>query len=364
MSGLQTPLFAWHQSHGGRMVDFAGWEMPVQYAGIVAEHQAVRTAAGLFDVSHMGRLFVSGAQAADAIAAVATCPIDSMPDGRVRYGLVLAEDGGTIDDILVTRFSEQDWLVVANASGRDAVRPLLEAAAETRDAVVADRTTELAMIAVQGPDAVGIVDGLFDGEFKPSSLKYYRAAKAELGSAAGVADGTAVIVSRTGYTGEDGFELILPSEQAVTLADRLVAAGVKPAGLGARDTLRLEAGMPLYGHELSLEIDPLTAGLAFGVRKAGGFTGAEALSSKNISDARVGIVFDGKRPVREGAPILVGDATVGVVTSGTSSPTLGMPIAMGYVKSEYAGEGTALDAEVRGTRISGKVVALPFYKRA
>lgn len=359
----RTPLYDWHVAHGGRMVDFAGWDMPVQYTGIVAEHNAVRTAAGLFDVSHMGRLFVTGPDASKAIAKVATCPIQSMTDGRVRYGLVLAEDGGAIDDILVTRFAEDRWLVVANASGRDAVLPLLKQAAADCDAAVVDRTTELAMLAVQGPQAVEIVDSFFPGDFKPSSLKYYWADSSELYYTAEGDSGPEAIVSRTGYTGEDGFELIVPAEVAVNIADRLIDAGVSPAGLGARDTLRLEAGMPLYGHELTRDIDPITAGLTFAVRKSGGFTGAEALAAKSPATARVGLIFDGKRPVREGAPLFVGDTQVGSVTSGTMSPTLAQPIAMGYVERKHSDVGESVAAEVRGTRISGTVVELPFYRR-
>lgn len=340
------------------MVDFAGWEMPVQYAGIVAEHTAVRTEAGLFDVSHMGRLFVSGADAGAAIASVVSSEIEAMPVGRVRYGLVLADDGGVIDDVLVTRLAESRWLVVANASGRESVRPLLQQAADGRDAEVDDRTLELAMLAVQGPQAMTIVDDWFGETDRSSTLKYYRAKEAV------TKDGLDILVSRTGYTGEDGVELVFDATHAVAVADRLIAEGVVPTGLGARDTLRLEAGMPLYGHELTLAINPLMAGLSFAVRSSGGFQGAAALADAAIARARVGIVFDGKRPVREGAPLFVDDELVGEVTSGTSSPTLGQPIAMGYVDEQYATLGQKVEAEVRGARIAGVVVDLPFYKRA
>lgn len=354
----RTPLYDWHVAQGGRMVDFAGWEMPVQYKSIVVEHNAVRSSAGLFDVSHMGRLFVSGKDAQQAIAQVVTCPVDSMADGRVRYGLVLADDGGTIDDVLVTRLNDKRWLVVANASGREAVLAKLVSAATSGDVDVVDRTVELAMLAVQGPKAIEIVDTWYSAAEKPSALGYYRAA--EMKTEAGLK----TLVSRTGYTGEDGVELIFDAGQAVDVADELLAAGVEPAGLGARDTLRLEAGMPLYGHELSMEIDPRSAGLQFAIRKSGGFCGAEALASKVVQRSRVGLRFEGKRPVRERTPLFSNDEEIGVVTSGTSSPTLGQPIAMAFVDLAFVEVGSELEAEVRGARIRGSVVALPFYKRA
>lgn len=360
----RTPLFDWHVEHGGRMVDFAGWEMPVQYSSIVAEHSAVRTNAGLFDVSHMGRLFLDGPEAANAVADVVTCNVLTMKVGRVRYGLVLNQDGCAIDDVLVTRLAEESWLVVANASGRDHVAPLLNNAASKRNVAFADRTEQLTMLALQGPSSEEIITKLFPGTCDPSQIGYYWATSAAIfGPSVGEA-GPDAIISRTGYTGEDGFELIVPAKNAIDVANRLVEAGVAPCGLGARDTLRLEAGMPLYGHELSLEIDPKTAGLQFACRKSGGFAGAEALARLTPSRARVGLVFDGKRPVREGASLFIGDAAVGRVTSGTMSPTLAKPIAMGFVDVAHSEPGQAIDAEVRGTRIPGTVVDLPFYKRS
>ena len=348
-----TPLYDWHVARGGRMVDFAGWAMPVQYEGVVAEHTAVRERCGLFDVSHMGRAIFSGPDAAGHLHCRVTVDVRAMPIGRAKYGLLCDASGGVIDDLLVTRLAPEKFLLVCNASNVEPVREAVDGGGQV------DVTwPETAMLAVQGPTSGDVlkaagVDGL-------ESLSYYRGGEIEVA-------GHPAIASRGGYTGEDGYELIVPPEAAVPLAEALTEAGATPCGLGARDTLRLEAGMPLYGHELTRQIDPFAAGLNFAVRPlTGDDVGFEALlekSGQTPTVRRVGLVFEGRRPVREGAELSHDGQAVGAVTSGTYSPTLGKPIAMAMVSAAAADVGTRLSADVRGTAIAGTVVELPFYKR-
>lgn len=360
---LRTPLSDWHAANGGRLVDFAGWGMPVQYGSIVGEHVATRTAVGLFDVSHMGRLTVQGGGAAERLDRLTTRCATSAPVGRVRYSLVCNESGGALDDILFTRVTASRFDLVVNASNRS---KLLAWFAEfpAGDTTLIDRTEATAMIAVQGPGAVGLVASLADADVR--SIRYYHAGEAN------VADAPCV-VSRTGYTGEDGFELTVGAERAEALWQTLVDRGGKPCGLAARDTLRLEAGMPLYGHELDEETTPLEAGLEFAIDFAGpagearDFAGAAALRGlreAGLGRVRVGLVVEGKRPPREGYDVLAGGEKVGALTSGTASPTLGKGIAMAYVDPRYAEIGTALEVDVRGALTRAEVVPLPFYKRS
>ena len=240
MAALRTPLYDWHVAHGGRMVEFGGWELPVQYAGVIAEHQAVRTGAGLFDISHMGRLSFGGPGAEALIQHVWTNDAATMKDSQVRYGLVCNDRGGIKDDVLVYRWP-YGWAMVVNASNREKIVGHIEAVKDGRDVQVMDQTTTTAMLAVQGPKAVEMCRDLFDTD--PSNLKYYFAAPTRC-------RGQQCVVSRTGYTGEDGIEIMLGAPHAAGLADEIVRRGAVPCGLGARDTLRLEAAMPLYGHEL------------------------------------------------------------------------------------------------------------------
>lgn len=358
----RTPLADWHQANGGRMVDFAGWSMPVQYGSIVEEHNATRNAVGLFDVSHMGRLTVQGPAAEAWLDGLVTRRVAGMPIGRVRYSLVCNESGGVLDDVLVTRVTEDRFDVVVNASNR---AKLLDwfAGHAMAGADLTDRTEATAMIAVQGPGAVEMVGRLADAEV--AAIRYYRS------GAANVA-GAPCVVSRTGYTGEDGFELIGNADQAEGVWKTLIDAGAKACGLASRDTLRLEAGMPLYGHELTEALTPLHAGLGFAVdfeNKDGsprGFVGqsALALAKEDATLAkRVGLKVEGKRPPREEYRVLVEGRPCGVVSSGTHSPTLGQPIAMAYVEPELAAEGTPLTIDIRGTETPATVVPLPFYKR-
>ena len=363
-----TPLHAAHLAAGGQMVDFAGYDMPVRYGTIVAEHAAVRTAAGLFDISHMGRVRFSGPDAAALLNRLLTNRVPIEP-GRVKYGLLCREDGGVLDDVLTTNLpGDDDWLMVVNAANRPACLEWFMKQAGGLDVSVEDRTAETAMIAVQGPRAAEI---MVDTLRMPllDTLGYYRASPAvwERGGAAP----TEVLVSRTGYTGEDGYELILAAADAPAMWDRLRSVGAPhglvPCGLGCRDTLRLEAGMPLYGHELTTETDPLTAGLGFAVALSKGeFLGRDAIAM--VRDAgpqrvRVGFEMRGKRVAREGAAILRGGERVGEVTSGTHSPTLGKAIGMAYVTPDAAAVDTELEVDVRGRPEPAVVVPLPFYKR-
>ena len=352
--GLKTPLYQWHANRKARIVDFAGWDMPVIYTSINDEHRATRSNVGLFDISHMGRIIVEGLGAQAWLDRVLTNRVDTLKPGQVRYSLVLNDAGGTLDDVLVTRLPDR-YLVVVNASNRE---KLLEWFGRTvpTDVHLIDRTHDQAMIACQGPRAVEALQRLVD--VSVSNLKYYFAAEA-------VIDGVHGIVSRTGYTGEDGGELIVPSDAAESIWKKLIDAGASPIGLGARDTLRLEAGMPLYGHELTEEIDPVQAGLGWAVKSSDkDFIGRASLLTKDPGrPIRVGVRLNDKRIAREGFLIRRNDAECGRVTSGTFSPTLDASIAMAYVKPESARIGTALDVDVRGTPVAAEVVPLPFYAR-
>ena len=364
-----TPLHAWHQTHGARMAEFANYEMPIQYKGIVAEHHATRTAAGVFDISHMGRLRFDGPRADQLLDHLLTRRVVDMQTGQVRYSLVCNEDGGILDDVLVSCLESPSgknyFLLVVNASNRAKIvqwlRPHL---ADFQDVEFHDVTEATAMIAVQGPKAVEICKPLLP--VSALSLGYYRAKVTEQMS-------KPCIVSRTGYTGEDGFELIVKTEDAPRVWENIMMSGrelgVQPVGLGARDTLRLEAGMPLYGHELGESIDPYQAGLGFACNlKDRIFVGREALEQKSklvTLPKRVGLVLDGRRAARQGADVLDADSRViGQVTSGSFSPTLDKPIAMAYLDPAIAVIGTALDIDIRGTPVSATIVPLPFYKKS
>lgn len=359
MSNLRTPLYDWHVAHKARMVPFGGWDMPVQYTGVIAEHNVVRTATGLFDVSHMGRLSFGGAGAMDLIQKVWTNNAATMKDFQVRYGLVCNDDGGTHDDILVYRWP-YGWAMVVNASNRDKIVGWLQQHKGTLDVQIQDQTLDTAMIAVQGPQALAKCAGMFEAD--PAMLKYYFAAPTRY-------KGKNCVVSRTGYTGEDGLEIMVGKSQAVELADDLAARGVVPCGLGARDTLRLEAAMPLYGHELTETINPLQAGLAWAVKfDKGEFIGRAALQKLKADSSapqRIGLVLEGKRAAREGSQIQAPEGSpIGTVSSGSYAPTLDKSIAMGYVLPVFAKPNASLIVDIRGTLTSANVVSLPFYKRA
>lgn len=365
ISLARTPLDGWHRSAGGQMVEFAGYEMPIRYDSIVSEHHACRNAAALFDVSHMGRLRFEGEGAEQLLDQLLTRRVRDLPVGRVRYAMMCDPEGGVLDDVLVSHIETPSgrryFLLVVNAANR---RKIVDQIATQVDrfpgVTVTDRTELTAMIAVQGPRAVEAGDRLLDIDV--SALKFYRTRVTEQ-------FGKPVIVSRTGYTGEDGFELIVRAEEAGRVWENLLLAGREAgfvaAGLGARDTLRMEAAMPLYGHELSESIDPLSAGLGFACDLDDhDFIGDAAL--RRIRDSgparlRIGLLPEGKRPARDGCPVFSsGGEPIGVVTSGGPSPTLGVPIAMALVDASAAG-GSNFRIDVRGKSIDAVSTPLPFY---
>jgi aminomethyltransferase len=357
MPNLRTPLYDWHVAHGARMVEFSGWDMPVQYTSITDEHSAVRTAAGLFDISHMGRLSFAGPGALDLIQHVYTNNAATLADGQARYGLVCNDRGGIRDDVLVYRWP-YGYAMVVNAGNREKIVAWLAEHKGGRDVEVSDRTPETCMVAVQGPRAVELCRGLTAAD--AGRLAYYHATPTTYRR-------RPCVVSRTGYTGEDGLEIMAAAGLAVELWEELVGRGAKPCGLGARDTLRLEAAMPLYGHELTEETDPYQAGLGWAVKPdKGDFIGREALLRLRDDAARrrrVGLELQGKRIAREGAAVVRDGGEVGRVTSGTFSPTLGRVIAMAYVDPACAAAGTECAVDVRGKTEPARVVPLPFYRR-
>ena len=376
----RSPLDAVHRAAGASFTDFAGWQMPVRYSSDLAEHHAVRTTSGLFDLSHMGEIILLGPGSAAALDYALAGRLSAIEIGQAKYSLLLAEDGGIIDDLVVYRTGDDRYMVVANASNAAVVADELSTRAGGFDTFVSDESDDIALIALQGPDARAVLQetpgfGVDDGPGNDvetflanlDSLKYYRAFAATF-------DGEPVLVARTGYTGEDGFELYIAPDKAPGLWDALRETGgarVVPAGLASRDTLRLEAGMPLYGHELSRDILPVQAGLGrvVALAKEGDFVGRAAIEQGPAADAPVlvGLAAEGRRAARADYEVYDGEgadaARVGVVTSGALSPTLGHPVAMAFVAPDAAEPGRELYVDVRGTRVPASVVALPFYKR-
>ena len=368
----RTPLTGVHERLGATLTDFAGWLMPLRYGSETAEHNAVRTAAGLFDLSHMGEIMVTGPGAAGALDYALVGQPSALAPGRARYTMICAPDGGILDDLIVYRLGGDEFLVVANAINTPVVMEALAARARGKDAEVADRTADYALIALQGPHAERILAPLTDADL--AAVKYYA------GYPAAVA-GRQVLLARTGYTGEDGFELFTRPQDAEPVWEALTAAGAAdglvPAGLAARDTLRLEAGMPLYGNELSTELTPFDAGLGRVVKldKPGDFVGRAALAERAQTAPQrelVGLVGQSRRVPRHGYDVLWDEAACGKVTSGAPSPTLGAPIAMAYVEpgvasqaraAEHDGQPGRLAIDVRGSAEPADLVPLPFYRR-
>ena len=353
----KTPLYHRHEEIGGKIVPFAGYLLPVQYpAGVIAEHRAVRERAGIFDVSHMGEALLEGPDAVANLDYLLSNRFGDLAIGGARYAILLYEDGGTVDDLIVYRQGEEKFFLVLNASNTDKdvawIREHLRG-----DVSFTNLSDRVAQISLQGPDSKAILTGLADETLLPG--KYYTFT--ENVAVAGVP----CMVSRTGYTGEFGYELYMAPEGAEAVWDALLDAGVQPCGLGARDTLRLEAGMPLYGHELSAQIDPITAGLGFVVKlDKEDFIGKAALVAKGEpSQVRVGLKVTGRGIVREEGRVLQGDKEIGVTTSGTHCPTLNVSCAMAYVDKAHAELGTAVEVEVRGRRVAAEIVSLPFYSR-
>jgi aminomethyltransferase len=352
---LELPLGDWHRGQGARMVEFAGYHMPIQYEGIMAEHEWTRTSAGLFDVSHMGQLMLSGDGAAAALEKLVPGDISVLAEGRMRYSLLLAEDGGILDDLMVTNTPMGLYLVVNGAVKMDDMGYLRS---ELPDEVTINYMEDRALLALQGPKAAEVLKRIVPAA---ANLYFMEADICLWGH-------EPLWISRSGYTGEDGFEISVPAEHALALAQALCAQPeVKPIGLGARDSLRLEAGLPLYGHDLDPAIDPVQGDLTFAISKSrreeGGFCGAERILkalAEGADKKRVGFTVEGRMPVREGAAIFAGDTQVGVMTSGGFAPTIGAPIAMGFVETAHCTVGTQLEADVRGKRVSITIAPMPF----
>ena len=352
----KLPLDAWHRDHGGRMVPFAGYEMPVQYEGIIAEHLWTRENAGLFDVSHMGQLLIHGRSVGLALEALMPGDFQAAADMKPKYSLLLDDDGGIIDDLMATRRGD-DFYVVVNGATKHGDIAVLEA--RLPGDVVVDHMREQALLALQGPRAAEVLETIVPGV---SELGFMQGGPFHW-------QDHSLWISRSGYTGEDGFEISVPATAAVALADAITAHEfAKPIGLGARDSLRLEAGLPLYGHDLDTGTTPVMAGLTFAINKRrraeGGFAGAMRILAElenGPTQKRVGFEIDGRQPVREGALVLDGEGNeVGKITSGGFSPSLQRPIAMGYVASHLAESGTALKLEQRSKLFDARVTAMPF----
>ncbi|WP_110588840.1 glycine cleavage system aminomethyltransferase GcvT [Microbacterium suaedae] len=360
----ETPLAAEHEAAGAVFTDFGGWRMPVRYSSHLNEHRAVREAAGLFDISHMGEIRVTGPGVGAFLDHALAGRISSVAVGRAKYSMILADDGGIIDDLVSYRIRDDEFLVVPNAANRDAVVDALAERADGFDVLVNDVGDDYALLALQGPAARRILaaaDGVADLGVPLDELRGYAWSDASFA-------GSPLLIGRTGYTGEDGFELYVPVAHASALWRELLAAGAPhgliPAGLAARDTLRLEAGMPLYGHELSRDISPAQAGLGRIIpADKTGFVGEAAKLPRPGARVLVGLTSEGRRAGREGYPVLRGESVVGAVTSGALSPTLGYPVAMAYVDPEAA-DADDLAIDVRGTRIAATVTPLPFYSRS
>jgi aminomethyltransferase len=361
-----SPLLDEHRELGATFTDFAGWAMPLKYASELAEHRSVRETAGLFDLSHMGEIAVTGPQSAAALDFALAGEASKIPLGRAKYSLMCDADGGVIDDLVVYRLAEDEFLVVANAANAPVVARELVSRAGQFDANVDDQSTATALIAVQGPASEAIVSSLVpeDQHDKVKELKYYAVTEARV-------DGIDVLLARTGYTGEDGFELYVPNAHAVALWRSLLAAttaaGGLPAGLACRDTLRLEAGMALYGHELDKATNPYEAGLGRVVRLGKDFVGRDALQqlSEQVERVLVGLKGSTRRAARAGYTVhLSADGpAVGTVTSGALSPTLGYPIALAYLDATLAEPGTLVEVDIRGNREQFEVTPAPFYRR-
>jgi aminomethyltransferase len=358
----RTPLHAAHRRAGAKLVEFAGWEMPVQYAGVMEEHRAVRSAAGLFDVSHMGELRVAGGGAERFLQGLTPNDVARLEPGRAHYSGLLGERGTYIDDLVVYRLAPAEFLLVVNAGNVERDLDWIRARAPD-DTVVEDHSASWALLALQGPRASAILARLTAADLP--SIKYYRFATAEVA-------GRPAILSRTGYTGEDGFEIFVEPAAAEEVWGALLgtggADGLVPAGLGARDTLRLEAGMALYGHEIDATTTPWEAGLDWVVKlEKGDFVGRAALVRQReagLARKLVGFEVTGRGIARQGHKVFAGATEVGAVTSGTFSPTLEKALGMAYVPVELAPAGSELEIDVRGKRIAARTRALPFYKRA
>ena len=361
---LQTALYQTHVDLGARMVPFGGWDMPVQYSGIINEVRSVRTSAGLFDVSHMGRLYISGPSAGEFLDRMLTGSATNLRVGRARYCLICNEVGGVIDDTIFYRLGEESYLLIPNAGNRTAVVQWFNRwiDAEFSGGVsIDDQTADTGLIALQGPGAATLLDTLcqLDNGSDPSTLRFFTWGE-------GSFQGCRVFAGRTGYTGEDGFELSMPNEDALSVWNALSGAGAVPCGLGARDVLRLEAGLPLHGHEIDPTTSPIEAGLSRFVRREGGYIGQPVLAAQRENGTErtlVGLAIPGRSAPRAEYAISSEGRKVGQITSGSFSPTLDTSIAMGYVLAGYSDPGSKLEVDIRGRSTIAEVVPLPFYSR-
>lgn len=358
---LKTPLYDTHVQHKGKIVPFAGYLLPVQYeSGVIAEHMAVRTACGLFDVSHMGEIMCEGPDAVKNLNHLLTNDYTTMYDGQARYSPMCNENGGVVDDLIVYKVRDDHYFIVVNAANKDKDFAWMQAHA-FGDVVFTDISSTVAQIALQGPKAIDILKKLVPDEMIPEiyySCKFH----CTIG-------GMDCIISKTGYTGEDGFEFYLAAEDAPKMWELLLETGKEDGliccGLGARDTLRLEASMPLYGHEMTDDITPLEAGLGIFVKMGKeDFIGKKALEEKGApTQKRVGLKVTGRGIIREHADVYVGDKKIGLTTSGTHCPYIKAPLAMAIIDVEYTEIGTAVEVDVRGRRVAAEVIKLPFYKK-
>ncbi len=373
---LRTALYDTHVALGARMVPFGGWDMPVQYEGVIAEVAAVRNAAGLFDVSHMGRLHIGGPNAASLLDILLTGSASGLRVGRARYCFICNERGGVIDDTIFYRLSDDEFLLIPNAGNRPAVslwfdRQLAQHF-DGRGVHITDRTMLTGLLAVQGPSAVNILDHLCE-DFTPGARLARNPGRDPAPSllrpftwGRGHIDGRRVFIGRTGYTGGDGFELAVGSADVVAIWNRLTEAGAAPCGLGARDVLRLEAGLPLHGHELTETITPIEAGYGRFVRRDGGYNGADVLDHQRVYGTErrlVGLTLPGRSSPRAGYDVLANGEVVGAVASGSYSPTLERCIATAFVDAAYAVSDTVLTVDIRGRRADATTTELPFYQR-
>ena len=352
----QTPLHATHEKLGASFTDFGGWEMPLKYGSELEEHRAVRTDVGIFDLSHMGEITVQGPDAAAFLDYTLISDFSALKDGKAKYSMIVAEDGGILDDLITYKFSDNHFMVVPNAANTAAVWAAFEARKGDFDVQLTNNSEAFALVAVQGPRALEVLEPLLSDD--ASALSYYSGAWMTL-------DGVEIFVARTGYTGEDGFELFCTSEDAQKVWDAVIGSGT-PCGLAARDSLRLEASMPLYGHELTAEITPVEAGMgrAF-AKKEADFVGKDALTGREPSVVIAGLTSEQRRAAREGAEVFLAgsDDKIGVVTSGQPSPTLGYPVALAHLDPKHAEEGTEVEIDIRGRRYPFTIAPTPFYSR-
>lgn len=356
---LKTPLNAVEHELGGKMVDFGGWELPVQYSGILDEHEAVRTKSGVFDVSHMGEVTVKGRQALELLQRATCNDVSKLDRGRIHYNGLLYPNGGFVDDILIYQNAPDDFFVVVNASNTDKDFEWLRQSAGGLDVDVQNVSADYAQLAIQGPEAEGVLQAMTDVPLAP--IKYYRFEH-------GTVDGAPAIVSRTGYTGEDGFEIYVAPDVAPGILRKLVQAGVKPCGLGARDTLRLEAKMALYGNDIDHTTTPVEADLNWIVKlEKGDFAGRDVLAREKEEGPRrklVGFEMVDRGIARHGYPVVDGSEEIGVVTSGTHSPTLKKAIGLAYLPLDKSAQGSEFLVLIRGKETRARVIPTPFYKRA